>query len=62
MGTNICEETSNGRHERSDVIQIEEPVDNTGHNEPLADVCVANVDKLMIAHEQTKQPKADDTV
>lgn len=58
----ISEQTTNVMHERIIFIQIVELVVNAEPNEPLAEVCVVNVDNFINAHEQTQKSKADSTL
>lgn len=37
-------------------------MDNASHKEPLAEVCVMNLDNLLNANDQTEMPKMDVTV
>lgn len=48
--------------ERSDNIQIAEPVDNAAHKEPLVKVYVMNVENLINSENQTEIPKEDGAV
>lgn len=47
---------------RSVAIPITDPIDNVEQNQPLAEECVANVEKYMKAEAQTQLPKTDGTL
>lgn len=49
-------------HDGSAVIPIVDPVDNTEHNEPLAEVCVVNLKNLINADDKTQLLKTDSTL
>lgn len=47
--------------EQSESIPITEPVENAAHEEPLAKICVMDIDNMSNAEDQTEMRKKDGT-